>query len=417
METFRLHDEVKEWAFSIEMPTTAVTGHPYLTHVSTLAVFNKTGSGKLVRVRQIKAERLRAQTTATAVGTKIALQRITAHTVTDEIMPAYTIDTNNAALPSQVVMCRRPAAITTTGTAIGTLCAVPCANETRALGSFSSRMGLSDLHDIVDQWGGGSGDAQKIVLREGEGIALDTANVTNAYPHWLEAGVSVRVVSTGACYRYKFPCYISPFPLLSLMNGSGSGVVLEVFRVTLREIGTDVLPQVTVERIDSIDETSGYTATADPFDTANSLDANIVVRGNVKVTMDGSKRGAFIVIPHHAYKVGAGMGVGPGLAGFHPQVQDVYHTSQPFGGRHPHDSLYDICLREGEGIGMFQRTASGQIYFDLMMQITVEGVTGGYPPANKVENAYIYGPNEEYTGTLVGGGGGNTYSRSRVVNR
>lgn len=66
---------------------------------------------------------------------------------------------------------------------------------------------------------------------------------------------------------------------------------------------------------------------------------------------------------------------------------------------------------------MFQRTASGQIYFDLMMQITVEGVTGGYPPINKVENAYIYGPNEEYTGTLAGGGGGNTYSRSRVVNR
>jgi hypothetical protein len=133
--------------------------------------------------------------------------------------------------------------------------------------------------------------------------------------------------------------------------------------------------------------------------------------------MDGSKRGAFIVIPHHAYKVGAGMGVGPGLAGFHPQVQDVYHTSQPFGGRHPHDSLYDICLREGEGIGMFQRTASGRIYFDLMIQITVEGVTGGYPPINKVENAYIYGPNEEYTGTLVAGGGGNTYSRGRVVNR
>ena len=52
-----------------------------------------------------------------------------------------------------------------------------------------------------------------------------------------------------------------------------------------------------------------------------------------------------------------------------------------------------------------------------MIQITVEGVTGGYPPANKVENAYIYGPNEEYTGTLVAGGGGNTYSRGRVVNR
>ena len=81
METFRLHDEVKEWAFSIEMPTTAVTGHPYLTHVSTLALFNKTVSGTLVRVRQIKAERLMAQTTVTAVGTNIALKRITAHTV------------------------------------------------------------------------------------------------------------------------------------------------------------------------------------------------------------------------------------------------------------------------------------------------------------------------------------------------
>ncbi|MBK7546165.1 MAG: hypothetical protein IPI56_10575 [Elusimicrobia bacterium] len=41
--------------------------HPYPTHVSTLALFNKTGSGKLVRVRQIKAERGLAQTTTTAL--------------------------------------------------------------------------------------------------------------------------------------------------------------------------------------------------------------------------------------------------------------------------------------------------------------------------------------------------------------
>jgi hypothetical protein len=169
-----------------------------------------------------------------------------------------------------------------------------------------------------------------------------------------------------------------------------------------------------VERIDGIDETSGYSSTPDPFDTANSLDANIIGRGNVKVTMDGSKRGAFMVIPHLAYKAGAGLGVGPNLSGFHPQNQDFHHTSQPIAGRYPHEDLHDICLREGEGIGIFQRSASGQIAFDLMIQFTVEGVTGGYPPESKVENNYVFGPNDEYTGSLAGG---STYSRSRVVNR
>lgn len=406
METYRIHDEVKEWAFSLEMPTTAVTGHPYLTHVSTLAVFNKTGSGKLVRVRQLKAEKIFAQTTKTAVPTNAGIRRITAHTVTDEIMPAYKIDSNNADLPSQVVCCRRPASITTSGGVMENICLSPAANETRALGSFCSRMMLSDLHDIAYQWESDSGgDNQKIVLREGEGIALDTANITNAYPHWLEIGVSVRNASSGACYRYKFHAFISPRPIFSLLNGSGSGVVLEVFRITAREIGTDVMPNITAERIDSIDETTGYTATADPFDTANSIDSNIVVRGNVKVTIDGHKRGAFMVIPHLAYKNGTGRGVGPGLAGFLPQFHDHFHTSQPFGTRYPHEDLYDICLREGEGLGFFQRNASGQMYSDPMMQITVEGVTGGYPPENKVENSYVYGPNEEYTGSLAGGGG------------
>lgn len=415
METYRLHDEVKEWAFSIEMPTTAVTDHPYLTHVATLALFNKTGSGKMVRVRQIKAERLLAQTTKTAIGTTLALYRITAHTASEEPMTAYSMDTDNASLPSQVEMYRRPFSVTTSGTPIDSTCAVPCANEARALGHMVSRMAGAQEYQDVYVWVSDTGnEVQKVVLREGEGISLSTNGVTNAFPHWLEASVTVRNSSSGACYRYNFPTYFTPLPVFSLLNGSGSGVVLEVVRVGLREIGTDVLPQVTVERIDGIDETSGYSSTPDPFDTVNSLDANIIGRGNVKVTMDGSKRGAFMVIPHLAYKIGAGLGVGPNLSGFHPQNQDSHHTSQPFAGRYPHEDLHDICLREGEGIGIFQRSASGRIAFDLMIQFTVEGVTGGYPPESKVENNYVFGPNDEYTGSLAGG---STYSRSRVVNR
>jgi len=403
MQTFRLHDEVKEWLYD---PAVVGTAFDLLRpHVATLALFNKTGSGKIVRVRQVKAEVIQGQTTATAAHTNFGIQRITAHTPIDEIISAIAVDSNNAALPSQVVMARRPAAITTTGSVMETVPVIPLANVTRVLGGLCSRSMHSNYVDNVWRWEHGS-DVQKIVLREGQGLALDPAGIHNAYPHWLEAGVNVRVVATGACYRYKFPCYTSPYPLFSLLNGAGSGVVLEVFRITLREIGTDEAPQVTVERIDGIDEISGYSTAPDAFDTANALDANIIGRGNVRVMLAGSKGGGATGNPHLFAMNGSRLGVGPALAGISPQMQGAFISSQPYLGRGPHNGAWDIVLNEGEGLALFQRTASGLGYFDLMMQFTVDDDPAAVFPAEAdVRDTVTYGPTgADFEGDLVVGG-------------
>lgn len=431
MQTFRLHDEVKEWLYD---PAVVGTAFDLVRpHVATLALFNKTGSGKVVRVRQVKAEVLQGQTTVTAAPTNFGIQFITAHTPGDEIIPSIKVDSSNAALPSQVVMARRPPAITTSGSVMETVPLIPLANVTRALAGLASRAMHSNLNDNIWRWEHGS-DVQKITLNEGEGIALDPAGIHNAYPHWLEAGVNVRVVATGACYRYKFPCYTSPYPLYSLLNGAGSGVVLEVFRITLREIGTDEAPQVTVERIDGIHEAAGYASTPKPFDSANSLDANIIGRGNVPVMLAGAKGGGITGAPHLFATHGLRLGVGPGLAGFAPQMQGNFLTSQRHLGRNPHDEAWDITLREGEGLALFQRTASGLTYFDLSFQFTAQdAVDPGaavFPAEGDVRDGVTYGPtgadNEgdlvlpteaqvqsgvgfgadgtEFTGTLSGGG-------------
>ena len=399
MDTFTVQDANDRRLFSQELPNTAVTGHPYLEHVAPLALFNPTGSGKTVRVRRAEVMPLMAQTTTTPGN--YDLYRITAHTGTDDAIAAMKLDSNNAALPSQVVLARRPATVTTSGSQWDGARAIPLANDTRALGyGFAATPWAQRLH----KQDATTAERQRMTLREGEGIAVSLNSVVGLVYRFMVT-LTVRVAATGACHTYTFPVTPAVLPLFSLLNGSGSGVVLEVVSLAYQEIGTDVIPQIALEPIDGIGD--GDTLTPVAFDSTASI-GSIICRHNCKILMRGAKHGALISVPHEQWQVPGGYGTGPGLANL---TSDFPFFRQA----KPYPNELDIVLREGEGIAITYKNAGSLGRMRHAMTFTVDGPV--YPAEADVRDGEFYGPNgTDYEGTLVVSGGGNTYSRGRVVN-
>lgn len=399
MDTFTVQDADDRRLFSQELPNTAVTGHPYLEHVAPLALFNPTGSGVTVRVRRAEVMPLMAQTTTTPGN--YDLYRITAHTGTDDAIAAVKLDSNNAALPSQVVLARRPATVTTSGSQWDGASAIPLANDTRAMGyGFAATPWAQRLH----RQDATTAERQRMTLREGEGIAVSLNNLTGLVYSFMVT-LTVRVAATGACHTYTFPVTPAVLPLFSLLNGSGSGVVLEVVSLAYQEIGTDVIPQIALEPIDGIGD--GDTLTPVPLDSTASI-GTIVAKRNAKILMRGAKHGALISVPHEQWQVPVGFGTGPGLANL---TSDFPFFRQA----KPYPNELDIVLREGEGIAITYKNAGSLGRMRHAITFTVDGPV--YPAEADVRDGEFYGPNgTDYEGSLVVSGGGNTYSRGRVVN-
>lgn len=399
MDTFTVQDADDRRLFSQELPNTAVTGHPYLEHVAPLALFNPTGSGKTVRVRRAEVMPLMAQTTTTPGN--YYLYRITAHTGTDDAIAAVKLDSNNAALPSQVVLARRPATVTTSGSQWDGARAIPLANDTRAMGyGFAATPWAQRLH----RQDATTAERQRMTLREGEGIAVSLNNLTGLVYRFMVT-LTVRVAATGACHTYTFPVTPAVLPLFSLLNGSGSGVVLEVVSLAYQEIGTGVIPQIALEPIDGIGD--GDTLTPVPLDSTASI-GTIVAKRNAKILMRGAKHGALISVPHEQWQVPVGFGTGPGLANL---TSDFPFFRQA----KPYPNELDIVLREGEGIAITYKNAGSLGRMRHAITFTVDGPV--YPAEADVRDGEFYGPNgTDYEGSLVVSGGGNTYSRGRVVN-
>lgn len=188
------------------------------------------------------------------------------------VVPASKYDSTAAALPSQVIARRYDSDINATVTdlfrqwaevpgALGIEC--PGFSTTpmvARLGGKNNATGATSWY--AGQPGGGT-RAETIILREGEGIALQPSQ--GGIPHSMWVSMSIRVVGTAHCYEYSDALLASMSPeqyagiLFALFNGSGSGVVLEVrvARVspmsamdTGFQVGTTPVPNMRLALID-----------------------------------------------------------------------------------------------------------------------------------------------------------------------
>lgn len=366
-----------------------------IEHASVLAIHNEHGSDRIVRVVDLQILEAVARTAGAAL-TSWTLERITALSGGRALTP-IKMDSDSSDLPAQVSLVREPGSVTTAGVLrrgvkgqlLGTARSPQFARWAKG-GGFLGALNATTVYDMRD---GGAG-SQAHVLREGQGVVLATgAAAGNPYRVQVRAWISVD--GTGACHLVSTVLNMGAGPNpLAIFNGSGSGVVLHLARVEVEELYTDdAIPLLTVETISGLRD--GHALAPVPMDTGNAaLPAGVMVRrgaGVVQAGPDGlvgSRQRAGGNLPLRR-AVLAPLGVGVALASGALNL-GLNRRHQALGGRD--SSVSQLVLREGEGLAVLQRAnASGLGEHELVLTFTVEDVSSG--------------------------GGGNTYSRSRVVNR
>lgn len=376
-KTFMARLQAIDGEASVEMPVTSVAGHPYLEHCAVLAVFNPQGSGVKTFVEEVFISPLGMKLDQIAVR---QVCRITGASG-EEKLPYIKMDTANDNLPSQVDIIYRPAVGTVTGaTLLKRDIMFPSINNSRTLfyqrGRFPgmSRMNLN--HCVSASQGYGDTQTQALFLREGEGISLYNPAGSPSNSHWVE--VLFRVVATQDVYKVCFdlPQNAAYGHSFAMMNNTGSGVVLEILSVEQMEQGEDIRPVFTVERIDGIDISLGEEITAIPFDTQDSCP--VTVKQNCKVYNQGYKAGALIVQNHlRKINIACQYGTTERTAGSIFNIQQARMFNKAITFLRNVDGIDSICLHEGQGIAVFNRTSNAIGNVDVSIKFRTETVAMG----------------------------------------
>lgn len=247
-----------------------------------LAIGNEVGSGKVIRIKEISIQMQGCSPSVGTTGMEV-LTLISAHEGGDSLS-IYEFDSNNS-LPAQVT-AKSNSRITVTANSIfrRSVCA-PSLRSNRTPPIFALQGAHNAGLNFSQIFSRQSTTCQGIVLREGEGLAWYTP--AGARPQSNYFGVCVQFSTTEAGnptygFRETYNTLADDTPGFSLMNGTGSGVVIEVTKVDVYEIGDDTVPCFSIIPIDGIDPLNeGYTVTPIKMDSLNDdLPASIKIRSN-----------------------------------------------------------------------------------------------------------------------------------------
>lgn len=360
-----------ETYFSTELPTNAITGHPYLEHVAAVAIFNGKGSGVKLRVRRCNTRPLSGRQAPMSFMNFRKISAASGANGAGYVTP-NKFDSVNADLPAQVQFIPTPETWTTSTGIWRRNMFIPLANMTRALANLCAMMpngGASggfangEVVKLV-----GDADIQKMVLREGEGIwCFHTSGSTAAK---VMVNVTLRNQATGETYMFSH----SPRTVLdgitgnsfSLMNNTGSGVVLEILRIRVNEMGTDEPAIIAYEPIDGIDSRA-LDANFMLANSTDSLPAEVFVKQNVIVRRAGAKFGAIITSPAMRRLTLSEPPYEPNRSsGPYITRRSMFCTDMEQQG----DS--EIVLNEGQGIAVFVKTPSALYYHEFGAVVTIE---------------------------------------------
>ncbi len=398
-----------------------------------LAIFNNETSDdrryfELVSLRVSPSAPISNNTAGVGRAASMSIARITAITGGDTVTPIL-MDTADASLPSQVVIANNPDSVTATDT-FRRIADAPAYSLTVANTQFSSRtyggsMVTHQKSHFADIWRGGeSVDVEPIILREGEGIGI----FQNSYgsQHSMQTAAVVTNTATGATYICRSTDLSTDRRLneanFAIFNGSGSGVVLAVKLWVLPMDGEAVLqPALRICRVSGIG-LGGDAITPIKPDTSKSIPSALVVKGGpLQPRISGEWQsdyyethglvyqatGALLAAWNRA-QVDAGTLSRSLMTNIFPAIGEtkigMQRSSLGNDLIFSAEAGYGIIIKPGDGLALVagtalatggtQATASNSTFINFDVEATILH----YPPPSAPA-------------------GGNTYSRSRVVNR
>jgi hypothetical protein len=339
------------------------------------------------------------------------------------------MDTGDASLPSQVSVVSDPDSVTL-GDVFRRIADAPAYSFSIANSQFSSRtyggsMLTHQKSHMADIWRGGeSADVEPIILREGEGLAI----VQDSYgtQHSMQTAAVITNTATGATYICRSTDLSTDRRLseanFAIFNGTGSGVVLAVRLWVLPMDGEAVMtPPLRLCRIAGL-AMGGDMVTPLRPDTSKSVPSALSIKsGPFQPVIEGEWQADYYSTHGQAFA-----GTAAALAAWNKAQIDAGTFSRatstqnfraigevPGGirvGTLKDDMLFDaqpgkgILIKPGDGLALVagRDVASGGTQAvgsnSTFINFDIEATILHYPPPSAPA-------------------GGNTYSRSRVVNR
>jgi hypothetical protein len=354
------------------------------------------------------------------------LYRVSAVTGGDTVTP-IRMDTADSALPSQVTVVNNPNSVTTTALfrRIND-CPNFSTQSPTMLGSrtYGGSMVTHQKAHFSDVWRGGeSVDVEPIILRAGEGIAL--VQEVFGLPHSMIVSAVVTNTATGATYVCRSTDVGTDRTLggalYAIMNGSGSGVTLAVKLMFLPMDGEATLtPPLRLCRMDGL-ALDGDTVTPISPDTSKTAPSSLkVTSGPMQIRLPGEWQSDYYTTHGLAYS-GAGAAVSAWLRA---NLDAAVFSRKTYTNVFPdvgignaigvQYSTMDECLMfEAEsGYGIVVKPGQG-----LALVSGRTSITGEFPLLGASSTFHNYDIEAVILYHPPPAGGGNTYSRSRVVNR
>jgi len=364
--------------FTVE---TITQNMPYTEQVALFGIMNNEGSNSLIRVKNIIVTDISSRA-GTVLNSILTMQVTAMGTGTSMVTPIkYDSDISN--LPSQVRIEMYPA--TYTGTGILRSQATAYANApTTALASHGAITGAASFDGLGFGYIVRSpfSECQPVVLREDEGMVLAPSNTTTAD---IGTMIELCVDLTDGTNNYHIcemtEVGISPC-LFGIFNGSGSGVVLNIGRISTRLINT-----LDGTRLFNLETISGMYDGRDLIpakmdSTQPNIPALVSIRENPLVTQANTdaqhytrnKRSGGDVTPFIRYLVapfGTAVGLASGLLALHSQSTSIKNSCF-------YDQASDLIIREGEGFAIMQRgTASCRGRYRISVRVNYESTGSG----------------------------------------
>jgi hypothetical protein len=385
-------DTTSSYQSGVVLPSVAMDEiNPNRAH---LAIFNTTGSNSIIRIREVSVTPMNLE--GVTVNTA-NLSLITAHNGGDTVTP-FPLDTTNAAFPATVEIRTNVMSYTAaTGSYVKSML-----QQTALLG-VTAGYPFAKIN-VQARWRDATtAETQKIVMRNGQGVAFTEPNYPNVYGFPVIVNATIRLSDTGACYQVTGFANANTPALFTVLNNGYTAGNVELMHIQIDAVrgGTavantaDVIPYHTIALLEGYNPSvNGEVITPKSFDSTNTLNSYVKLYKNLDVGYFYARTGnlatnalMFRTIPRSELL---------STPQISPWKSVIFKSN---------NTATDLLVREGSGIAVLQPDAGayGSSY-TIDVLFTQESTSGNavYPTVGNVDLSIQYGPNgTDYTGTLV----------------
>lgn len=379
---------------TVALPTVGVdnNGINVLEHACMFGIMNEVGSDRILRVKEVSITERDVRGGSTSVLYPVEVIRATGYGGGRDITSSIiALDSTTPALPSQVVLKLGIADVTTSGGT--TLRRAPIAP-----GNTGTAAGL---YHRASNWGGGflqrlngptlfnnhfPSAIQGQRLAAGELLVLRGLTEANLPPVMLGVSLWFRDATNSRAYFadtvVSYAGASAVGGLVALSNGSGSGITLEVDRIEVYELGTSLSVTGRSFMLEPISGLyGGESLTASALDSsATALSSGVLIRrGGTALQAGQDSRlnqrsggggDATPIRRQVAQPFGTNVALASGMIG---GLGNTRKFHKPFtGSGYADPTLSDFVLREGEGLGLFNRNAMGYGEYEVCVVMTAE---------------------------------------------